>query len=280
MLRYALEPGLSGKTLPPVRWNSPMKTAVKNAAVAFLAVKERLSSKHMRYLLVLGHMRSGSSLLHHVLVSHPDLLGCGERNAEYRSTADLHRLTLAARYHRRALLQPCRYMVDQINHNQFILQADFLNNPQVWTIFLVREPVGAISSMVRVLGQYHGTTLDDALNHYAGRMRRLAQYAQTVKNSGRAALVVYDDLVDHTEETLSGLQAFLDLEAPLSPHYRLFEFTSKRGDPGPNIRQGRVHRPGAATAIDIPHLQLAQAEAVYEETLEALKPFRLITGNR
>jgi hypothetical protein len=257
-----------------------MKTAVKNAAVACLALKERLSRLPMRYLLVLGHMRSGSSLLHHVLVSHPDLLGCGERNAEYRSPADLHRLTLAARYHRRAFLQPCRYMVDQINHNQFIPQAGFLNNPQLWTIFLVREPAGAISSMVRMLGQYHGTTVDDALNHYVDRLRRLAQYAQTVKNSGQAALVVYDDLVDHTEETLARLQVFLDLEAPLSPHYRLFEFTGKRGDPGPNIRQGKVQRPVASTAIDIPAGQLAQAEAVYEETMQALKPFRLITGVR
>jgi hypothetical protein len=190
-----------------------MKTAVKNAAVAFLTLKERLSRVPMRYLVVLGHMRSGSSLLHHLLVSHPELLGCGERNAEYCSAADLHRLTLAARYHRRAFLQPCRYMVDQINHNQFIPQADFLNNPQLWTIFLVREPAGAISSMVRVLGQYHGTTFDDALNHYVGRLQRLAKYAQTVESSGRAALVVYDDLVDHTEETLAGLQVFLDLEA-------------------------------------------------------------------
>lgn len=251
-----------------------MRTAVKNAAVALLALKERLSPMPMRYLFVLGHMRSGSSLLHHLLVSHPDLLGCGERNAEYRTSADLHRLTLAARYHRRVFLQPCRYMVDQINHNDFVPHEQFLNNPQLWTIFLLREPAASLSSIVRVLGPYHRTTLDNALNHYLDRLRRLAQYAQTIENSAQAALVVYDELVDHTDKTLAGLKDFLSLETPLLADYSVFGFTGQRGDPGPNIRQGKVRRPRDSTHLDIPRRQLAQAEEVYEETLEALKIFR------
>ncbi|HUA89621.1 MAG TPA: sulfotransferase, partial [Steroidobacteraceae bacterium] len=35
-------------------------------------------------LLVLGHMRSGSTLLLHLLMTHPQIAAVGERNAVYR----------------------------------------------------------------------------------------------------------------------------------------------------------------------------------------------------
>lgn len=248
-----------------------MKTVVKKAAVTFLKFKEQVTRNPTRYLFVLGHMRSGSSLLHHLLISHPDLLGCGERNMPYHTAADLHHLTIAARYHRRAFFQPYRYIVDQINHNHFVPDTNLLNHPHIWKIFLIREPAAALSSMVRVLGKHYGTTLDEALTHYLGRLERLSQYAQAIANPGRATFLTYDDLVNHIEPTLSSLQTFLQLEAPLSPHYQRFDFTGKRGDPSPHIQQGMVQKHPPSTLIDIPAYQLDQAQLAYENALQTLK---------
>jgi hypothetical protein len=101
-----------------------MRAAIKEAGLAFLRLRERLARTPSEYVFVLGHMRPGSSLLHHILVSHPDLLGCGERNVAYDSADDLHRLQLAARRHRRAYWRRYRYLVDQINHDRFVPRSD------------------------------------------------------------------------------------------------------------------------------------------------------------
>lgn len=248
-----------------------MKAAVKEAGVALLRLRERLARTPSEYVFVLGHMRSGSSLLHHILVSHPDLLGCGERNVAYDSADDLHRLHLAARRDRRAYWRSYRYFVDQINHDCFVPRPEFLNRHRIRTIFLIREPAGALSSMVRVLGMHYGTTLEEAAAYYTGRLARLVDYAQALDDPERGALVTFDALVDHAEATLTELRRFLGLQTGFSPNYQAFDFTGKRGDPGPNIRQGVVRRPVPMELVDIPRDQLAQAREAYDETLQRLR---------
>lgn len=248
-----------------------MKGAIKEAGVALLRLRERLARTPTQYLFVLGHMRSGSSLLHHILVSHPDLLGCGERNATYDSGDDLHRLHLAARRHRRAYWKTYRYLVDQVNHDRFVPRADFLSRHRIRTIFLVREPAGTLSSMVRVLGKHYGMTREQALEYYLGRLARMVDYGRALDDPERGALVTYDALVDRAAPTLVQLQRFLDLQTGFSPSYQVFEFTGKRGDPGPSIRLGVVTRPVPGEPVDIPPRQLAQAQEAYDETLRLLQ---------
>ena len=45
-----------------------------------LSAQLRLRGGPTHYVLVLGHMRAGTTLLAHILMSHPAILGCGERN--------------------------------------------------------------------------------------------------------------------------------------------------------------------------------------------------------
>lgn len=48
-----------------------------------------METKRTDYLFVMGHMRSRSSLLTHILLSHPTMLGLGESNAIYESNLKL-----------------------------------------------------------------------------------------------------------------------------------------------------------------------------------------------
>jgi hypothetical protein len=111
----------------------------------------------------------------------------------------------------------------------------------------------------------------EALDYYVGRLERLVEYAQALDDPERGALVTFDALVDHVEPTLAQLQRFLGLQTGLSRSYRIFDFTGKRGDPGPNIRQGVVLRPVPVESMDIPPGRLAQAQDAYDETLERLR---------
>ncbi|MDY7013544.1 MAG: sulfotransferase family protein, partial [Cyanobacteriota bacterium] len=47
-----------------------------------------------RVLFILSHMRSGSSLLTHILNSNPEIIGYGETHLQYSSEADFKRLML------------------------------------------------------------------------------------------------------------------------------------------------------------------------------------------
>jgi len=70
-------------------------------------------------VFIMGHMRCGSTLLLHILLTNREMIGCGERNAAYCSHRDLDKLEIFARAAQRAPFRRFGYVVDQINHDQF-----------------------------------------------------------------------------------------------------------------------------------------------------------------
>ena len=255
-----------------------MKIWLRKPVISFLKYQEKHSSRPPRYVLILAHMRSGSTLLNHILMSHADILGCGERNAAYTSADDLALLRFHAHYHRKQFFKPYRYFVDQINHNQFIQDADFLNHPRIMKIFLIREPAASVTSMVKVLGKYYGTTLEQSVAYYTERLPRLAAYAQALQDARQAFFLTYDDLIQHTNASLLNLQKFLDLPTPLSEQYQTFEFTGKQGDPGENIQRGSIYQAASPDRLDIPCEDLAKIQQAYEHCFDILKA-HCIPGN-
>src|SRR6478735_5024629 len=133
-------------------------------------------------VLVLGHMRSGSTLLLHILLSHPTIAGLGERNATYASSADLSRLVVATALARRQPFAPFRYVVDQINHSRFTPEFTVLNHPRVRLLFLVREPAGTIASLLELTRKhYEPWPLERAVDYYVERLTTLARYARSIE---------------------------------------------------------------------------------------------------
>src|SRR5580658_860179 len=91
-------------------------------------------------LLLLGHMRSGSTLLLHLLMTNPEVSAMGERGAVYASRADLARLALATRWAHRSPFRHLGYVADQVNHNQLTPNLSLLKDPRVRVLFLLRRP--------------------------------------------------------------------------------------------------------------------------------------------
>ena len=204
-------------------------------------------------LLLMGHMRSGSTLLLHLLLTNPEIGGVGERNATYRSAIDLGRLVMTARLAGRAPLARLRYVVDQINHSKFTPDPTLFENPRVRIIFLLRRPQATIASLLELMRtHYQPWSVDQAVDYYVERLQTLAGYGDRLRQQEHAALVTYDDLTDDPPDVLTQLQSFLGTSAGFSERYGVHEFTGKRGDPGPHITSGQIGRPSSHTDVTLP----------------------------
>src|SRR3569833_3463785 len=98
-------------------------------------------------LFILSHMRSYSSVLSHVLGSHPQIDGYCETHLRYRFSFDLLRLKWRVR---KLTGEPLRgrYVLDKILHNYAVATA-ILDNPRTRGIILLRQPVDVVQSSGR-----------------------------------------------------------------------------------------------------------------------------------
>jgi hypothetical protein len=220
------------------------------------------------YIFILSHMRSYSTLLAHLLGSHPEISGYAERSISYRSPLRLYGLRLRLALSRK--LEGARYVLDKILHDGYAISRSVLRQGNVVPIILVRRPEPTLASIFG-LGALAGahpwyTDPEAVTRYYARRLARLAEYGSWAPD--RAILVRSEDMLQETQLVLTRLTQELDLDAPLSTTYRLFEHTGKPGygDPSQRILAGQViaakrdrHLPGAISAAQRRRAQIAYA---------------------
>lgn len=245
----------------------PMKGRLARAA---FRVWKTVLQPDFRYLFILGHMRSGSSLLSHILMSHPSVSGLGERNATYRETTDFDTLAMQAHF-RRALLRPRRYVVDQINHTRMTPKPDLLNRGDVRRIFLVREPAASLASMLGEFGDLYDFDTEKAQTYYIERLNAMCRMADHMSERDHSFFLTYDEMTRRPEETLEALSAFLDVTPALSPDYKIFSFTGLRGDPSQKIRTGTIVPPADIAEAVLPQGVPESIIDAYQETVERLR---------
>jgi hypothetical protein len=224
--------------------------------------------KPLQTVFIMGHMRSGSTLLLHILLTNPELIGCGERNTPYRSAADLDKLEIAARIAQFAPFRRVRYAVDQINHNQFTPNLELLEDKRVRCIFLIREPKETIQSILNLTRDfYEQWTIHQAVEYYSRRLETLAECASRLNERNETLAVTYNDLVAATLPALRRLELFLGLEVHLREEYTIQRFTMKRGDPSGKIGVGRIVRERRLPPVDVPEGELDQAFRAYQNCM-------------
>jgi hypothetical protein len=240
--------------------------------LGFLAVRQSLRMigiRPPRVLFIMGHMRSGSTLLMHLLVTHPEIIGCGERSVAYRSDDDLDKLELAARRSQHGLFRQVSYVVDQLNHDQFSPERDLLRSERVRCIFLIREPEETIRSLLHLTRASHDPwTVERAVEYYAARLKSLSACRQNLKS--RSIALTYSDLVDSASAALPRLTSFLALASELQQEYAIQPFTGRRGDPSERIRLGRIQRGTLQTSFQLSKFQRQRALEAYRSCLASL----------
>lgn len=219
-------------------------------------------------MLVLGHMRSGSTLLLHLLASSPEVIAAGERNTVYTGPQDLHQLGRDCYVVQRRAFGRIRYAADQLNHDHLMPQPRLLLHPKVHPIVLVRAPGPSIGSMVRTLGPIYGNMpAERAASYYIERVRTLTGYVRLLQAHHRKfTFVRYEALTQAAEVVLGQIRVDLNLLRPLKPEYGVQSFTGRRGDPS-GVIQGGVVRADAGSAVTVaPELE-AEADRVYRGLL-------------
>lgn len=187
-----------------------------------------LRAQGQEWLFVMGHMRSGSSLLVHLLNSNSDILGYGETHITYwgrRSLAKLHLHNLERFTQNGVDVEPLRYAMDKILHDH-IPNLSVLNVSPLKVIITVRTPDRALPSIID-LNLPSIQQPEDALAYYESTLNRLDRWIDAYDRP--YVVVDYDDLVSDPEPILQTITTYLALDEPLTPTYEVMWATGERG---------------------------------------------------
>jgi hypothetical protein len=242
------------------------KRIVRNHLVR--RIDTHLRSGRRTMLLVVGHMRSGSSLLVHILASNPEIIGYGETHHRYRTPEDFADSAFEICRSFGRLWPRERYLLDKVLHGYVGLTAPLLTARSTRTILLVRRPEEALRSILRKGGQRIYTP-EEALRYYADRLEEVQRLADSLGGE-RCILVRYDELVEDTDATLQRLSHFLRLAEPLREEYETMWSTGrpKIGDTSERIHQRRIVRQPSEHPTEFPEPLMDVARDAYQRCVD------------
>ena len=211
-------------------------------------------------------MRANSSLISHILGSHPQISGYYEMHQSYLSENDL--LIQKERYlSRDNIKNGTVYLFDKLLHNKYQLKLEALGleSPGLEKLELntikilvaIRPPEQSIKSIINLFRKkksahpYADPKL--AIEYYNNRILQLAQFCEHYKN----CYYYYDADFIRTEpqKSLLTIQHWLSLQSPLNEQYQIFSQTglARAGDSSDNMKKGTIiKKQSNYDAIEIP----------------------------
>ncbi len=201
----------------------------------------RFRKKPFRILFILSHMRSGSSLLTHLLNSNPEIIGYGETHINYSSELDFKTLMFKVYWTIKDYQMNHKYVLDKVLHNHKFLADDFLVSDQVYSLFLIREPQRTLASILEIKPHW---SEEKALNYYQERLEILESYAKLINNKKQSFFITHEQLINQTDLVFNSLKKFLQTRTSFSEQYETLRTTGRRGigDSSENIKAGRIIR--------------------------------------
>jgi len=194
-------------------------------------------TSHYKYIFILSHMRGYTSLLSHILGSHPEISGYFELHQSYRNSLDLIlmrvRVADGLNYQIRG-----QYILDKILHQDCILSPNILHRDDLYTIFVLRKPEPTLKSL-----KAHENSKDEPYNALKYYLERL-DYLKNLSNVPRNRIYLDgESLLENTNSTLEFIRSCFQLKEEISSSYSIFKFTGKRGGYGDwsdFIMQGKI----------------------------------------
>jgi hypothetical protein len=220
-------------------------------------------------------MRSYSSVLSHILGSHPQIDGYCETHTKYRTRLDLLRLHYRVR---KLTGEPLDgdYVLDKILH-EYPLARSILDSSRTRGIVLVRRPCQTVRSIIEMGLSYSPIAwhrdFERVARYYETRLAGLLRLAEALR--GRVVFLEAETLLANTRAVLDQLGVFLELQSPLQPEYRRFAHTGEIGfgDPSEAISAGRVTSTPleSRTAVSLPRPLITRVQNAYDFWCAAIR---------
>jgi len=190
-------------------------------------------------IFLLGHMRSRSTLLAHILLKNNTIFGLGESNKVYKNRLDVFKMRIKTRLYSKTKIPFKFTFLDQINHNQKTPNLKLLKSSGK-LIILVRTPEETFES-IRILTKnfYKEWSHQEIETYYLQRLNFLMNL-QSNTSKKQIHTINSEALIKNTSDTLSALSTFLRLKQPLSENYDIQAFTGTHGDPSALIQTGKI----------------------------------------
>ncbi|MEM8602668.1 MAG: sulfotransferase domain-containing protein [Cyanobacteria bacterium P01_H01_bin.121] len=228
-----------------------------------------LRAKPYQVLLILSHMRSGSSLLTHILTSHNQIAGYGETHLNYSAESDFKALLYKVYWAVRGFRMDHTYILDKILHNQKLQDNQILHASYIKIIFLIRQPTATIASLLKLKPHWDESA---AVHYYCDRLATLETYAKRINDQQKCMCLTYKELLEQTPQTLAAMQRFLELAEPLSEEYQLNRRTGMRGigDSSDRIKAGRIIRTSQASETRLTEQLAGLSTTAFEHCKQTL----------
>jgi len=249
-----------------------MSILSKAKTLSLLALKPSVLTARSKYLFILSHMRSRSTVLSHVLGSNKGICGYSELFSSYNNYIDL--LKLRIRRYKELQCEPKdKYILDKLLHNHIDISSEIFGSQTPKVILLIREPESTIKSIINMGHKVEDDWLKNEKNateYYCARLSRLTEYAQIL--DGSYFFIESDDIVNNTDTVLNELSNWLNLDSPLENSYSIFGNTGKpgHGDPSNNILSRKITKTDSNSDIIVSQELLQTANSSYQQCKETL----------
>ena len=194
-------------------------------------------------ILLFSHMRANTSLLGHILGSHPEIEGYYEMHLSYKGPRSL--LGLKISYLRdNAPKAGSHIFFDKLLHNNCEVDAEILRRRATRSIFMLRNPERTIKSVVALFRRKRGHHIfaepEAATAYYVERIRKLVELSKKVEKD--YYYLDAESITENTAECLASLERWLSLNSSLSSEYDLFTKTGQEraGDSSEYIVTGQI----------------------------------------
>lgn len=219
-------------------------------------------------------MRAYTSLLGHILGSHPSINGYYEMQMSYTSEQALTQQE--QHYAQQDTLKPgSRYLFDKLLHNNYMLNLKLPGLDNAILLLTLRKPEQAIKSIINLFAQKNIDHLYSypakAAKYYTERLETLAEFSQ--HHPQRYYYFDAELIRTDTDNTLKKLTEWLHLDSPLTAQYQRFAKTgvAGAGDSSAAISSGKVIKQATEyTGIMLENSLLQQAELAYRECRKQL----------
>ncbi len=222
----------------------------------------------LKMLFVFGHMRSGSSLLLHILNTHNDIIGYGETHNRYQIPEDFGKTTFDIYLAFKKLKVSEKYVLDKPLHTITLHDPELVQEQKM--IFIIREPGASIISILTLdVSFIRGP--EDACRYYIERLREVRKFARNVPKENWY-YCDYDHIVNDTDKVLRELEIFLGLSGPLKKEYETIFTTGQKyfGDSSANIKTGKIQQKKKVVIPEELKTYVEEAQVEYDKTVQLL----------